>query len=203
MNKQRGRPRSGAADARDRLLTAARRRFLADGYDRTTLRGVAADAGCDAALISYHFGSKKGLFAEAMALELAPSAVLAKALPGAPEDLGPRLLAHVVAAWERPEVAGSLSRLVQLALTDEEVRRPFVEYLDREIGEHLVEYFGGVDARARGTAILALVIGTIFGRYVLQVPGLSGQDPADYLSAIAPAARVSGAPRRRSPRGVR
>ncbi|WP_164471307.1 TetR family transcriptional regulator [Georgenia faecalis] len=196
MNKRRGRPRSGSEGGRERILSAAGALFVAHGYERTTLRAVAHQAGCDVALIGYHFGSKKGLFAQAMALEIAPTAVLERALPGDPGTLGPRLLAHVTAAWEQPAFAASLSHLVQLAMSDEEVRRPFVEYLDREVMERLVEYFGGVDARARATAVLTLVIGAIFGRYVLRVPGLAEQEVEAYRAALAPGARTAAAPRR-------
>ncbi|MBN8206758.1 TetR/AcrR family transcriptional regulator [Microbacterium esteraromaticum] len=191
MNKQRGRPKKGADDGRARILAAAGELFVGGGYQRTTLRSIAEKAGCDVALISYHFGSKKGLFAQAMALELAPAEVLERAFPGDPDTLGIRLLVLVTTAWERPEVSGSLTHLVQMAMTDEEVRQPFLEYLDREVMTRIVEYFGGRDARARATAALTLVIGVIFGRYVLRVPSLAGQDAQQFLDSLAPSARVA------------
>ena len=40
-------------------------RFGADGYERTTLRAVAADVGVDPALVIRYFGSKQDLFAAA------------------------------------------------------------------------------------------------------------------------------------------
>ena len=59
-------PRSrNAAQTRADILTAARLRFGSDGYERTTLRAVAADVGIDAALVIRYFGSKQDLFAEA------------------------------------------------------------------------------------------------------------------------------------------
>jgi AcrR family transcriptional regulator len=48
------------------VLEAARGRFAAQGYDATTTRQVAADAGVDPALIHHHFGTKAGLFAAAV-----------------------------------------------------------------------------------------------------------------------------------------
>lgn len=196
MNKQRGRPRGGSAGGRERILAAAGPLFLSEGYQGTTLRTVADRAGCDAALISYHFGSKKGLFAEAMALEVAPSAVLDAALPGDPAALGLRLMPRVVAFWERPELTHALADLVRLALADEGVRNTFVEYIDKELQDRLVEYFGGIDGRTRATALLTLVIGTIFGRYVLQIPGLASQDARLFLQALRPVAQAASAPRR-------
>src|SRR3954451_231937 len=47
------------------ILAAARSRFGAEGYERTTLRAVAADVGVDPALVIRYFGSKQDLFAAA------------------------------------------------------------------------------------------------------------------------------------------
>ncbi|MEI5674884.1 MULTISPECIES: TetR/AcrR family transcriptional regulator [unclassified Nocardioides] len=56
------RPRDAEA-TRAALLRAARRRFTVLGYERTTTRDIAADAGVNVSLISRYFGSKDGLFA--------------------------------------------------------------------------------------------------------------------------------------------
>jgi len=56
-----GRPRDATA-TRALLLAAALRRFTEDGYDTTTTRQIAEDAGGNVALISRYFGSKEGLF---------------------------------------------------------------------------------------------------------------------------------------------
>ena len=58
--------RRNAEATRKHLLKAARARFLAHGYDRTTLRDVAADAGVNMALIKRYFDSKEGLFKAAL-----------------------------------------------------------------------------------------------------------------------------------------
>jgi AcrR family transcriptional regulator len=55
-----------AEATRDALLKAAMRRFTLLGYDHTTTRDVAADAGVNVALINRYFGSKDGLFAAVM-----------------------------------------------------------------------------------------------------------------------------------------
>ena len=57
-----GRPSTGA---RERILEAALETLKAEGYAGTTLAKVAARAGENKALVSYHFGSKQGLIAAA------------------------------------------------------------------------------------------------------------------------------------------
>ena len=99
MNMPRGRGRpAGRTETRADILAAARRRFLADGYDRVTMRSVAAEAGVDAALISYHFGSKRGLFGASMQLPANPPEILAAALSGPVNTLPERLIRTVLAA---------------------------------------------------------------------------------------------------------
>lgn len=54
--------RRDAAQTRQLLLAAARRRFAVAGYAATTVRDIADDAGVNVALINRYFGSKEGLF---------------------------------------------------------------------------------------------------------------------------------------------
>ena len=89
--------RTKDADATRRaLLAAARELFASDGYDRTTVRGIADRAGVNQALLFRYFGNKEGLFAEA---------ILSDAL--ALLDAGPRaeLLERTVAAMFDPDAA--------------------------------------------------------------------------------------------------
>ncbi len=59
--------RTRDADAtRHALITAARDLFSGDGFDRTTVRGIADRAGVNQALLFRYFGTKEGLFAEAI-----------------------------------------------------------------------------------------------------------------------------------------
>ncbi|MCH2237244.1 MAG: hypothetical protein A2792_18195 [Sphingomonadales bacterium RIFCSPHIGHO2_01_FULL_65_20] len=60
--KNPGRPRDNGREVGAALLEAARTHFAAKGYEATPLRLIAADAGADVALISYHFGGKLGLW---------------------------------------------------------------------------------------------------------------------------------------------
>ncbi len=59
----RGRRRKGeGADLRAVILDAAELLFAGHGFYGVTTRQVAAEAGVDAALIHYYFGTKRGLF---------------------------------------------------------------------------------------------------------------------------------------------
>lgn len=67
QERGRGRPRRGEGHDRESLLDAALTCFAENGFENTSLRSIAARAGVDVALISYHYGSKLGLWSEVVA----------------------------------------------------------------------------------------------------------------------------------------
>jgi AcrR family transcriptional regulator len=56
---------SGKAATQERILLAATRLFLEQGYERTTVAEVAQEAGVSRATVFWHFSDKAGLFREA------------------------------------------------------------------------------------------------------------------------------------------
>ena len=94
------RPRN-AAQTRTDILSAARRRFATEGYERTTLRAIAADVGVDAALVSRYFGSKQDLFATATEFRID----LPDLSGAAPDDIAGMLLPRYFAVWEEDQLS--------------------------------------------------------------------------------------------------
>src|SRR5918999_5397431 len=91
--------RPGRSGTREAILAAASRTFAQHGYDRASLRAIAAEAGVDQKLIAYFFGSKQQLFVTAVGLPLNPAEVLPPILAGDPARVGERfaaLLEHVL-----------------------------------------------------------------------------------------------------------
>jgi AcrR family transcriptional regulator len=200
MNKPasgRGR-RRGGSDTREAILAVARRRFLADGYGPVTMRSIAAEAGVDAALISYFFGSKKGLFGAVLGLVANPPEVLAGALPGDPATLPERVLRAMVAAWDDPERGAPLLMMVRAAVQDPELARLVRDILEREMINRIAERLGGPDATARAGAFGIQLAGLIFVRYVLAVEPVASMTPDELIRYLAPGLRaaVHGPPRR-------
>ena len=62
----RGGRRPGESGTREAILTAARGAFAELGYDRATIRGIAAVAEVDPALVLHYFTSKERLFGAAL-----------------------------------------------------------------------------------------------------------------------------------------
>ncbi|MEU8802813.1 TetR family transcriptional regulator [Spirillospora sp. NPDC048819] len=204
MNKSaaaRGR-RRGSPDTREEILAVARRRFLADGYGPVTMRSIAAEAGVDAALISYFFGSKKGLFGAVLGLIANPPEVLAGALPGDPAALPERVLRALLTAWDDPERGRPLVLMVRAAVQDPELARLVRDIVENELIGRIADHVGGPDVRNRTGVFGAQLAGVIFARYILGVEPVTSMPRDELIARLTPGLRavLYGPPRRALPR---
>jgi AcrR family transcriptional regulator len=190
MNKSRprGRP-AGGSSARADILATARRLFLAEGYHQVTLRTIAAEAGVDAALISYHFGSKRGLLGEAMALAVNPADLLAREIAGPLNNLPERILTTVLTAWDDPETSGSLRTFIEAVIADPEVGRVFRELVEHEMLPRIAERIGGRDATRRASVAASQIAGLVMARYLLRLEPFASMPRAEVVRRMAPGLR--------------
>src|ERR1700751_5447384 len=119
------RPRNASRTRAD-ILAAARRRFGAEGYERTTLRAVAADVGVDAGVGLRYFGSKQNLFAAA-----ADFAIELPDLSGVdPDEVANILLERFFAVWEEDETFVALLRAAMTSqLAADTLRQGFAQQI--------------------------------------------------------------------------
>ena len=205
MNKSRGRGRPrGTSTTRADILAVASRRFRADGYDRVTLRAVANDAGVDVALVSYYFGSKKGLFGAAMALTANPAELLVGEMTGPLNSLPERIVRTVVRAWDDPEAGSALRNFLEAVVREPHVARTFAEMVEKEMLPVIaVRLGGGADATRRAATMTSQIAGLILTRYVLRVEPMASMTPEQLARWMAPALRAALAgpvrPRRTGP----
>ena len=93
VRRKKARKKAGARPGKDRILDAAERLFARHGFYGVSVRDITEAADVDVALVSYHFGGKRELFAavfQRRAEELNPERlamlenVRRSALPGTP-----------------------------------------------------------------------------------------------------------------------
>jgi AcrR family transcriptional regulator len=165
-----------ACKTRADLLSAARRRFGTEGYDRTTIRAIAADVGVDAALVLRYFGSKQELFAAAADLNLDLPDLTALA----PGRLAGALLARFFAVWEDDE---TFLALLRASMTSESVaetlRQVFAAQVEPTLSAVVPDH-----PRERAGLVGAFIIGLATTRYALAAPGLAAMD-RDQITAWA------------------
>ena len=155
------------------------------------MRSVAAEVGVDAALISYFFGSKKGLFGAALALSANPPEILLAALEGNPADLAERVLGALLQAWDDPDGGDSMRVTVTAAVQDPDLGRLLREVLEHEMVDRVAERLGGRAARSRAAAFLTQLAGVVFARYVLAVEPVASMPPDELVRHLAPGLRAT------------
>lgn len=170
--------RRSSRETQAAILAAARERFAASGYERATIRAIAADAGIDPSMVMRYFGSKEGLFAAAAQfdLELPDLSSVAR------DDLGRRLVAHFVDRWERDEV---LVVLLRAAATNPAAAAKMGEIFTTQLLP-LVADTDAPDPERRAGLIATQMLGLALCRYVLALPPVRTMSRADVESWLGP-----------------
>ncbi len=183
--RPRGR-RPGASGTREKILAAARARFAAHGYDRTRIRDVAQDAGVDAALVHYFFGSKDGLFVAAMELPLRPAEVIGPLLDAGVAGLGERLVRRLLGVWDDPQNRGALLAIVHGASAHPGAAAALREFVTREIVGRVAAAVEADRPELRANLVASQVMGLLAARYIAQVEPLASLDAEEVVPLVAP-----------------
>src|ERR1700689_3584084 len=192
MNNRTSRgPRPGRPDVREQIRQAARTRFLAEGYRLVTLRSIAGDVGVDVALVSYYFGSKQGLFNDAMDLAASPGAIIDLALEGDLGSLADRLIRGLLAIWDDPSTGAGLKAIATTAVSEPEVNRLISEMAEREIVTRLANRLPGDQARARASAFCTQMSGLILSRYLLHIEPMASMAVDEVTAWLAPSFQLA------------
>ncbi|MBB2988586.1 AcrR family transcriptional regulator [Mycolicibacterium iranicum] len=175
--------------SREAVLTAAKTRFARDGYEKTTLRAIAGDAGVDAAMVLYLFGSKEELFRESLRLVIDPAKLVA-ALAGAEgdaDDIGTRMVRTYLGVWESPDSAQTMRAMLASATSNTDAHDAFRSFMQNYVLTAVAGVLGG-DEQARLRAMLAAssLVGTAVLRYLIGVPPLSELSTDDVVRLVAP-----------------
>jgi AcrR family transcriptional regulator len=181
--RPRGR-RPGTSATRDGILAAARERFAADGYDRTRIRDVAADAGVDPALVHYFFKTKDGLFVAAMELPFRPAEVIGPLVAAGVEGLGERMVRRLLSVWDLPENRTVLLTIVGGGHPGAAVA--LREFITREIVARVAGAVTADRAGLRANLVASQIMGLIAARYVARLEPLASLPAEDVVPLVAP-----------------
>ncbi len=185
----RGRPsgrRPGDSGTRELIATAARRRFAEQGYDRTSLRSVALEAGVDPALVTHFYGSKQQLFVAVVELPFDPAEVLPGIVAGDRDELGLRVAHFLVGVLESQEGRRRVTGLVRSAASEPEAARLVRELISTRLLVPLAELLGADEAVLRASFAGAQFVGLVMARYVVAVEPLASLPPERIAAVIAP-----------------
>ena len=178
--------RPGPNRTRAAILAAARASFAAIGYDATTIRAVARDAGVDAALVHRFFGSKEQLFAAAMELAVSPSELVERLLADGVDGVGARLVEALLTLLDAPVARAPFLALIRSAVSNEQAATMLREFLTREVLGRLAAAAAPDVPELRASLAGSQVVGLAMARYVVRVPPLADADPAVVAAAVGP-----------------
>jgi AcrR family transcriptional regulator len=185
VSKRPGR-RVGDSGTREAITEAARRQFAQRGFDRTSLRSVAQEAGVDPTLVSHFFGSKQELFVKVVELPFDPAAVLPGVVAGDRDEIGLRLARFILGVLESDEGRQRITGLIRAAASEEEAARLVREIVTHRILGTIAEHLGAEDAAFRASLAGSQVVGLVMARYVIGVEPLASRPADEVAETIAP-----------------
>jgi AcrR family transcriptional regulator len=165
-----GDPVRGSAASRAAIVGAARRRFAALGYERTTIRAVAAEARIDPAMVMRYFGSKENLFLLAADFDVR----LPDLTGAAPGTAGALLVGHFVDRWDADP---ALAALLRAAATSETVAARVRGILAAQVGPAVAALCPDpAEAPLRAGLVAAQLLGMALCRFMLRLGAVTELD---------------------------
>ncbi len=186
MRRRTGR-RPGNPDTREAILAAARTAFAERGFDRASIRAIAAAAGVDPALVHHYFGSKDKLFLTAMNAPADPRELLPAVVAGDPDGLGERLVRMFVGLWDSPAGTAGVA-LLRSAVSNEWTARLLREFLTTQVLRRVLDHLDldPAEVPLRGSLVASQLAGLAMMRHVIKLEPVASADPETLVAAIGP-----------------
>jgi len=183
---RRGR-RNAGDHSREAILAAARQLFAERGFEGTSLRQVARNAGVDPAMVHHFFRGKDQLFAASVELPADPAEVLAGVEVLDPAARAEAIVRAVLRLWEGPAqhglvafVRGTIGSTAKTALMREMVKRTILSRIMADVPGTAEE------VRMRGNLVATQVVGLMLVRYVIRLEPLASASREDVVRMVSP-----------------
>ncbi len=170
--------RRSSAETKAVILAAAKERFAQSGFERATIRAIAAAADIDPSMVMRYFGSKDQLFAAAADFDLQiPD------LSGVErQNVGAQLVDYFMERWERDEALIVLLRSsTSNADAAQRMREIFADQL-----LPVVSHLNPTGAARRASLIASQMLGLALCRYVLRLPPIVEMSHDEVVSWLGP-----------------
>jgi AcrR family transcriptional regulator len=155
--------RRSSAETKAVILAAARERFGKTGFQGATIRGIAADAGVDPAMVMRYYGNKDKLFAAAADFDLQFPDFAATDR----DRLGWALVRHFLERWEGDD---ALVILLRSSATNAEAAQRMREIFGTQLQPLVGSLVPASEAGARAGLIATQILGFALCRFVLRLP---------------------------------
>ena len=164
------------------ILKAAQALFADQGYERATVRDIAARAAIDPAMVIRYFGSKEALFAKATAFDLK----LPNLTAVAKTDIGTTLVAHFLDVWEGSLSNGSLISLLRAAASSEDAANAVRIIFGGQVVPALAQVVPPAELPQRAGLVATQIMGLAVTRYILKVPPVVAMNREQIVRLLGP-----------------
>lgn len=170
--------RRSSAETKAVILAAARERFAQSGFERATIRAIAADANIDPSMVMRYFGNKDQLFAAAADFDLDFPDMEGVAA----EEMGARMVAHFMNRWERDE---ALIVLLRSSTTNADAAARMQAIFAAQLLPAIAKVNAVDPARSAGL-IASQMLGLALCRYVLRLPPVVAMPRDEVVAWLGP-----------------
>jgi len=184
--KRRSGRRPGDSGTREAIATAALEQFARLGYERTTIRSIALQAGVDPALVMHYFGSKEQLFEASMDMSMGVPAVLDRLTSGDPGEIGHRLAVFLMTVMDDPVAGNVLIGRIRTGTTDPAAAELLRRLVVREMLLPLAERIGADHAEVRAGLVGSQVVGLVHTRWIVGIDSIVELSREQVVAAIGP-----------------
>ena len=185
MATRTGGRRPGATTTKDAILDAARELFSARGYEGTTIRGIATNAGVDPALVHHFFGSKDDLFLTVLEVPETVMADIPRLIAGDLAHAGEQLARFYLGLYESPDTRAAMLTAIRSAIAQEQAARILRESISARLFV-AVRHVLPDRAELRMSLAMAHLTGLAIGRYVFRVPPVADMSVDELVSWVGP-----------------
>lgn len=167
-----------------RIIEAARKMFSQVGYERATIRAIAAAAGVDKSSVIQHFETKQNLFRQAVHWDIPIHELVADDVTQTANNFARGVLEAWAADPDSP-----MAVLLRASMTSEDAAELLRTHITTQAIDAVAALIDAPDARLRAALASAVLMGVASQRYLLRMPDLHEADTADVLRLITPVLR--------------
>jgi len=178
--------RPGQSGTREAIAAAAQNQFSERGYDRATIRGIAAEADVDPALVSHYFGTKQELFAAVTDLPWGLEEAMPWIIDGPRSKVGARFAQFLVGVLEDPESRRIVTSMVRAAASEPHAAPLVRELVTERVLRPIAKALESDQPALRAGLINTQMVGLVVARYVVGLEPIASLSPDDLARAIAP-----------------
>lgn len=177
--------RRDAAATRAAILKAARRAFARAGYDGAGVREIAREAGVTAMMVNRYFGSKEGLFAEAIAESMATTGVLTPLLLDSSAS-GEAIAAALVSITRKDATPLEGFQILLRSASSERAAEIGRAQIEKHHQKLIAAALPGDLPAQRAAIVLAMVAGFQVMRQVIGISALTRTKPEALVKLLGP-----------------